>query len=63
MLYFSNWEDYRMFFAKKKIMRNQKEWDEYSKGKSLQWKIDHYIDFVEKKRIEYCMKHYYLPRI
>lgn len=47
----------------KRIKISQKEWDEYSFGKSFEWKINNFSDFLEENKNKHGWKYYYIPRI
>ena len=47
----------------KRLEINQKEWDEYSAGKSLKWKLDNFTDFAIENKHKHGWPYYYFPRM
>lgn len=47
----------------KRLEINQKEWDEYSAGKSFEWKLDNFLDFVIENQHKHGWSYYYFPRM
>jgi hypothetical protein len=47
----------------KRLEINQKEWDEYSAGKSLKWKLDNFVDFSIENKYKHGWPYYYFPRM
>ena len=42
---------------------SQREWDEYSKGMTLEEKLDVFNDWLEQNKIKHGWNYFYIPRI
>jgi len=49
--------------TRKRLEKNQREWDEYSKDMTDREKFDEYLPFCNSQKIKYGWGYYYLPRI
>lgn len=48
--------------TRKRLKISQREWEEYSKGKTLEWKREHIVDFLMENRIRHGWPYIYIPK-
>jgi len=49
--------------TRKRVAKNQRAWNEYSKGMTKEEKISVYLTWCELRRLENGWEHYYFPRM
>lgn len=47
--------------TRKRVILNQKEWDEYCKGMTDDEKREAFFSWCEENKAKYCWPHYYYP--
>lgn len=47
--------------TRKRVILNQKEWDEYCKGMMDDEKREAFFSWCEENKAKYCWPHYYYP--
>lgn len=52
-----------LYLTRKRVAKNQKEWDEYSKGMTDQEKMDCFIEFLYRQKAKYNWNDIYIPWI
>ena len=50
-----------LYLTRKRVSKNQREWDEYSKGMTDQEKMACFFDFLYRQKVKYNWNYLYIP--